>query len=63
MRIIKNTDKRIVINCKCGISLEIGIEDVQVERKFFMDNCYVKCPKCGHRISLKSDIREAIARQ
>lgn len=63
MRVIENTDKRITITCNCGVSLEIGIEDIQVERKFLMDSCYVKCPKCGRRKLLRSDIREVIANQ
>ena len=63
MRVIENTDKRITITCSCGVSLEIGIEDIQIKRKFFMGNCYVKCPKCNRRILLRSDIREVIAKQ
>lgn len=63
MKIIENTDKRITITCNCGVSLEIGIEDIQVERKFLLNSCCVKCSKCGRKKLLRSDIREVIANQ
>ncbi len=63
MRVINNVEKRAVITCDCGASLEIGIMDIKTKQGFLaiLDKYYIHCPICNHKQYLRSDIKRVIA--